>query len=502
MAETKKKLQLPHHRINAHVQELLAADEDTLTRGKRALVYFLKLVRETWREVQEKNCTLRASAMAYKSLISLVPVAAVVMAVLSSRALESKREQVIDRMLNVIVPLESGTTVKADETATPPVKPTEGPEGPPAADPSGVKGATEASAERRVEIKMHVKGEISKLASKAAAVGATSFVVLLLIVLSLLYTVEETFNAIWGVRQRRSIMSRVISYTAVLFWAPILVAASLSLSATGQFAGFMEHLAFLRPVLAFFMPLVILTAALATIYMIMPNTRVRLKPALAGAALGAVLWQLATLGFNLYVKFVVAKNPVYGSLGLIPMLFLWLYISWLVMLFGASVAFTVQNYEDLTRKDERRRRGVRFRVYYAIRTAAAVAARFTRGEKTVVVDELSERLDIPEYAVRESLEALTAKGLLVPATGEMDTYLPGRPLEKISVAHVLDAVSGETFRLPAVAADQTHRRIEELLGGADQELRARLGAVTLRDLVDDEQASRAEWLAQHGGAPA
>jgi DNA-binding IscR family transcriptional regulator len=164
------------------------------------------------------------------------------------------------------------------------------------------------------------------------------------------------------------------------------------------------------------------------------------------------------------------------------------------------VSFTIQDYEDLTRKEERRRRGVRFRMYYAIRTAAAVAARFARGEKTVVVDELAERLDIPEYAVRESLEALAAKGLLVPVAGELDAFLPGRPLDKISVASILDAVSGETFHLPAVAADQTHRRIEELLGGADQELRARLGAVTLRDLVDDEQASRAKWLEQHGGA--
>ncbi len=336
--------------------------------------------------------------------------------------------------------------------------------------------------------------------------GATSFVVLLLIVLSLMYTVEETFNRIWSVPRGRALLSRVISYTAVLFWAPILVAASLSLSAvsqigTGSIGRVLQHLAWLKPLVAFFMPMLISTAAFTALYCILPNTRVRVKPALAGAALAAVLWALATLGFNLYVKYAVTKN-VYGALGLIPMIFLWFYYTWLVVLFGASVAFTVQNYEDLTRKHERRRRGARFRVYFAIRTAAAVAARFSRGEKTVVVDELSERLDIPEYAVRESLESLVAKSLLVPVAGELDTYVPGRPLDKISVASILDAVSGETFRLPASAADQTHRRIEALLGGADRELRERLGAVTLRELVDDEQASRAEWLARQGPAQA
>ncbi len=521
MPEAKKKPKLPHHRLNARVRELLEADEDSLDRGKRALVYFLKLVRETWREVQEKNCTLRATALAYKSLISLVPVAAVVMAVLSSPALQSRRDQVIDQMLNYIIPVESGATVSARGGA--PAGPTGGEGAAPAPAPApaagsdptsgagqesaaGADGAASeggsAGAKGRVRIQAMIKGEISKLAKRAAAVGTISFVVLLLVVLSLMYTVEETFNIIWGVKHGRALMSRVVSYTAALFWGPVLVAASLSLSATGQFSSFMQHLDGLRPVIAFVMPTLILAGTFMAMYVVLPNTRVRWKPALAGAALGAVLWQLATVGFNLYVKYVVVKNPVYGALGLIPMVFLWLYVTWVVVLFGASVTFTIQNYEDLTRKHERRRRGVRFRVYYAIRTAAAVAARFARGESTLVVDELSERLDIPEYAVRESLDALAGRGLLVPVTGELDTYLPARPLEKITVANILDAVSGDTFRLPAVSADQTHRRIENLLDGADQELRARLGGVSLRDLVDDEQASRSQWLEEHGGSPA
>ena len=491
----KRKFQLPHHRINARVQALLEAEEDSLTRGTRALVYFLKLVRETWRELQEKNCTLRASALAYKSLVSLVPVAAVVLAILSSPSMASKREEVMDRFLDVFLPVQSGASLKE-------VEPAAAPDGPAAG-----KTAEEKAVERRVELKTKFKDEVGKLAKRAAAVGATGFVALLIIVLSLMFTVEETFNRIWGVPRGRALLSRVVSYTAVLFWAPILLATSLSLSAalqiqTGWVGQLLERLSFFKQLIAFFMPMIISTAALAALYCILPNTRVRVRAALAGALLAAALWELATLGFNLYVKYVVARNPVYGSLGLIPVIFLWLYYTWLVVLFGASVSFTVQNYVDLTRKEERRRRGVRFRVYYALRTAAAVAARFSRGEPTTVIEELAERLDIPEYSVRESLETLAAGGLLVPVAAELDAFVPAKPIENISVADVLEAVSGETFRLPTLTADQTHQRLQVLISGVEGEIRSRLGALSLRDLAADEQASRASWLESHGASPA
>jgi membrane protein len=492
----KRKFQLPHHRINAHVRQLMEAEEDSLTRSTRALVYFLKLVRETWREIQEKNCTLRASALAYKSLVSLVPLAAIMLALLSMPALESKREEVMNKALDSFLPLPAGVAV-----------PEEGAAGQPPVDESAESKAVRELARTRQNMKEFFTSNIHALAKRAAAVNSLGFLALFLIVLSLMYTVEETFNRIWGVPRGRPILSRVTSYTAALVWGSILLVASLSLSAifrveSGRLGDALRHLAWFRQVIAFCMPMVISTAAFTALYCILPNTRVRLKPALGGAALAAVLWELAKVAFNLYVKYVVAKNQVYGTLGLIPVTFLWLYYTWLVVLFGASVSFTIQNYEDLTRKDERRRRGVRFRVYYAIRTAAAVAARFSRAEKTVVVDELAERLDIPEYAVRESLETLADKGILVSVAGELDAFVPARPLEKITVADILEAVSGETFHMPAVAADPTHERLQKLIGTVEGEIHGRLGALSLRDLAADEQASRAKWLESHGAAPA
>lgn len=484
----KKKLLLPHHRLNARVKELLEAEEDGLTRGRRALVYFLKLVRETWRELQEKNCTLRASALAYKSLVSLVPIAAVMLAVLSMPALADKRERVLNKMLDKVMPVQSAPAAAEPERA------------PAAAAPAAADDSAGKLERKRAELKQTFTDEVNKLTKRAAAVGATSFVVLLLIVLSLMYTVEETFNRIWGVPRGRSLVSRAVNYTAVLFWAPILVAASLSLSSaatqaqSGRLGQILASVAWLKPVVVFFMPMVISTAALTALYVILPNTRVRLKPALAGAALAAALWELATLGFNLYVKYVVAKSPVYGALGLIPMTFLWFYYTWLVVLFGSSVSFTIQNYEDLTRKEERRRRGFKFRVYYAIRTAVAVAARFSRGESPAVVDELSERLDIPEYAVRESLSALAAKGLLVPVAAETDGFVPARPPESVTAADVVEAVSGEAFGLPGKIGDQTHERLAGLMAGAERELHGRLGALTLKELAADEEMSRRQWL--------
>ncbi len=161
MAESKpkSKTRLPHQRINAKVRELLEAEEDSLTRGKRALAYFLKLVRETWREVQEKNCTLRASALAYKSLVSLVPIMAVIMALLSLSAFEAQREQVIDKALDFFVPVDAGASVRMSE----PDQADPGRADPDQAAPGAPKAGGETAVERRVEIKNLVKDEIGKL---------------------------------------------------------------------------------------------------------------------------------------------------------------------------------------------------------------------------------------------------------------------------------------------------------------------------------------------------
>lgn len=482
----------PRLKVHRRVRELLDAEPDSLTRTGRALAYFLKLIRETWRELQEKNCTLRASALAYKSLVTLVPLVAILMAMMSFPGLEARRDRVLDKVLNVILPVEEGATL---------LEPTGGPRRPepPPDQEAGRPGAGDQAVAheiraRRTKMKDLFRARIQELAKRATAVSSIGFVILMLVVISLLSTVEQTFNRIWGAPRDRGWLARMVRYTALLFWGPILIAVSLSLSAafqTGLIGRLLErHLAGFQEVVSFLLPVAVSTAAFTGLYCVLPNTRVRLRPALAGAVLAAVLWELAKVGFNLYVKHVVAGNPVYGSLGLIPMVFLWLYYSWLVILFGSSVSFTIQNFEDLTRKEERRRRGFRFRVYYAVRTLAAVAANYSRGRSATVVDELSERLDIPEYVVRESLDALAAGGLLVPVEGQMDAYLPSRPLERISVADALQAVAGEMLRLPDGPADPTHRRLAGILGEADARVAGSLGAVSFRDLAAEELSAR------------
>src|SRR5690606_32385396 len=146
----------------------------------------------------------------------------------------------------------------------------------------------------------------------------------LLFTVGLLYqTIEDTFNSIWRITSKRSIFMRIAIGTSMLFWGPIMLAVSVSLT---------ERLSALPVLGNYVFPSVVTAAAFTIFYMLIPHARVRLRAALAGALVAALVWEVAKLLFLVYVNRVVSYSAVYGSLGLIPMLFLWVYVNWVIIL--------------------------------------------------------------------------------------------------------------------------------------------------------------------------
>ena len=196
--------------------------------------------------------------------------------------------------------------------------------------------------------------------------------------------------------------------------------------------------------------------------------------------------------FLLGVISVVRTNKIYGSLAVLPILFLWLYLSWVVVLCGAAVAFVVQNFDDLTQKAERIRRGLEWRVYYALRIVLEVGRRFRGGENPRVVPDLVRAFDLPEYVVCGLCADLTERHILTGVAGDPEAFVPAKSLRTLTANDVVRAAGEVDLGAPRVDRSAAHPVVAGLLARLSQ-AREQASSVTLADLLEQsDPTSRSE----------
>jgi membrane protein len=196
-------------------------------------------------------------------------------------------------------------------------------------------------------VREHITGFV-KNASKMSAV-AISF--LFLFALLLISTIDKSLNKLWRVNKKRRLITSFSMYWMVLTLGPVLIGSSLaatsyivSMVSLGEYDVLGISKYFLR-----LLPLLTSIAAFVILYMVVPNKIVPFKYALSGAVLAAILFELAKKGFALYVTQLPSYQAIYGALATIPILFVWVYLSWLVVLIGALFTVTL---EDFNRSNE------------------------------------------------------------------------------------------------------------------------------------------------------
>lgn len=268
----------------------------TRTSGPRATVgevaSFLRLAgKRFW----DDQCTQAASALAYTSLLALVPLMTVMIGILSAfPAFADVRDRAQALIFNTLVPQVGEAVLDRVET-------------------------------------------FSERAGSLTGVGVVGLIVTSVLLLS---TIEGAFNAIWRVRSERSIVVRILSFWAILTMTPILVAASIS--ATARFLAGAELDAgdpLLGPLLGL-VPLLLQFLGFWLLYWLIPNCPVRMIDAMIGGAVTAVLFEGAKNGFALYVAYFPTYETIYGALATIPIFLVWLYLAWSIILLGAVVAAT------------------------------------------------------------------------------------------------------------------------------------------------------------------
>src|SRR5208282_1284765 len=182
--------------------------------------------------------------------------------------------------------------------------------------------------------------------TRSGTLGAIGMLLLVVVAIRMLANIEATFNDIWGVTRGRNWLWRIVLYWTTITLGPLAIVGALGL-AGGPHLKSAENLVtqmpFVGSLIFQLLPLPVLWLTFALIYLLVPNTRVRFSAALVGGVVGGSLWQLNNLFGFLYVSRAVTNFGMYNSLGLLPVFMIGLYFSWLILLFGAQVAYAFQN---------------------------------------------------------------------------------------------------------------------------------------------------------------
>jgi membrane protein len=281
--------------------------------------------------------------------------------------------------------------------------------------------------------------------AKSGTVGVIGTLVLLSICLRVLTSIETSFNTLWGVSQGRNFSERVVTYWTFLSLGAVLGTAAISLQVLDVILTFTEALPFgqeLTTIIQFFIPVfafLIIVLLLGAFLRFIPNTQVDWKASIVGAVLVVALLQVYKMLSFLYVQQVVSNKSLYGSVGIIVVLMLGLYVFWLLILLGGQVTYAVQNADYLTNENAWQQTSEHTQEIISLAVFILVAKRFLAGESPSRVSELHKRLRVPSHILNSSINRLCELGYLNPVLiksieDERDhAYQPGLPLDALTL---------------------------------------------------------------------
>lgn len=476
-------------KLHAAAREVLdeRALERRATHGKSRIHQFLHFWVLVGRSFVRNKCPVRASSLAYTSLLAIVPMLAVGIGI-SSSLLKKQGEEPINRIVSRLV--ESVTPdAQADGLG---LRRTLGQTNVTAGVASPADEAESAKAELVESTRQQITARIHEFVSntQSTAMSVTGVVALLVVAILMLARIEETFNDIWGVTQGRSWFTRVMQYWAALSLGPILWAMAIAVTGSQYVRKFEDLVGSLGALGEFslslglgLMPYVLLSVLFGTLYMLMPNTRVDWRAAAVGGVIAGTLWQLNQEFSFFYVSRVVSNSRIYGSLSAIPVFMIGLYISWIIVLFGGQVAYAYQNRRSYLEERQVEAVNQRSREFAGLRLATDIAAHFRRGQKPPTLSALSANLGIPSRLTHQILNALAEAGLLTEVAGADRAFLPARPLTQITAHDVLHALRVEAGQDLATRPDDSRERLRAEFDRIEEALRATAGQVSLEELV-------------------
>ena len=415
-----------------------------LTRFKRMLHALVKISLMVAGDFIENLLKLQAMALAFKTLLSLAPLLAVVFSILKSFGVHNRMQPTLAEALA----------------------------------PLGEKGQ---------EITAYLIGFVNKMS--AGALGSVGMVTLFITVISLMGTIEEAFNHIWRVKAPRKLARKFSDYLSVILVGPVLVFAALTITATLQSNTFVQKLMSLQPFgtvilkLLTLVPYLTLWGAFTFFYVFIPNTRVKLRSALVGGLVAALLWQTVGWGFTRFVASSTHYYAIYSSFAILLLFLLWLHIGWVIVLLGAQVAYAHQHFHVFQGERASLADSPAGRERLALDIIFLVGRNFYHGHDPLSVTDLADELQLPAGLVIGFMELFQQARLVLPLADD-ETFVLARNPEMISIKEILDCVrhSGKKTQ-PQVSRTEEENEIDGLLLDVDRSVAETLAGKSLQSLI-------------------
>jgi membrane protein len=284
---------------------------------------------------------------------------------------------------------------------------------------------------------------------RGGLIAGVGVVLLFWTVISILGKIEESLNEIWEIKKPRTLIRKFGDYIAMMVFAPVLVTISSSatvlvasqvkvIASKIAFLGLFSKVIFL---LLNLLPYVSIWVLLTMLYLIMPNTRIPLKSAILGGIAAGTIAQIVQW---IYIRFqigVASYGAIYGSFAALPLFLAMLQMIWMIVLFGAEVAYANEHYETFGFHPDYSRISVSSRKFLMLRIFHLLTKKFSLGEKPMSASQIAQALEIPVRLVRQILSELSDVGLVVETVKGVKSeaaFQPGRTIENITVKFALD----------------------------------------------------------------
>jgi len=329
--------------------------------------------------------------------------------------------------------------------------------------------------------------------------GAVGMLLLVYTVISLAKKIEEALNFVWRIEGARSFGQRFGNFLGFLLFGPVVLLAATGITASLMSTIAVRRLTAIEPFGTLIVmsgklaPYLLVWLAFVLIYRFVPNTRVRLGVAALGGLIAGLLWQSTGLIFAAFIASSARYAAIYSSFAILILALIWLYLSWLILLLGAQIAFLIQHPRYLTMRPVRMELSNRIKERLALTIMYLVGYNHYHHLTCWTLERLVDHLELPGRPIHQLLVLLRTQGYLEQTGDDPPAYLPARAIETIVLLDLVDAVrraeESSFLRneglLAAAPVDEVFDRLREVVG-------RELGGTSLRDMVLSGEADGAQ----------
>lgn len=423
-------------------------DVRSLSGWKRKLLLFLRGLQLLISDLLEGHNKLYAMGLVYITILSLVPLLAVMFSVLKGFGVHNQLQPLL---LNLLEPL-------------------------------GEKG---------VEITTTILSFVDNI--KVGVLGAVGLGLLLFTVVSLIRQIEVAFNSTWRVRKLRPLIERFSHYISVLMVGPLLIFSAIGLSQS------VEHISLFRQVIetdtgAFFynmmsvyLPFFMTVFGITFVYMFVPNTRVKFTAALFGATIATLLFRVASFVFTLFIAGSTKYDAIYSAFATIIILFIWIYIIWLILLLGSSIAYYFQHSEKMLFLYRDEELSPYESEALALQIMVIVTRNYYAERPPVGLETISQQLQLPDDLVETMVYQLEKGGYLTIIDNDDQSLLPGCPPEETTSAELLAYIHDSKKERTKRSDATTDKNVIDILRVAETHALGAIEGVTIKQLASNDE---------------